>query len=81
MGDRKINSYKSYNWIVRTEEVANSPLSEGWCEFEPRFIGILHAGLYGITATVTALVRVGLRNPRGMQVRLLREHKINRVVV
>ena len=71
MGNRKINSYKSYNWIVRAEEAANSPLADGWCKFESCFIRILHAGLYGITATVTALVRVGLRNPRGMQVRLL----------
>ena len=41
-----ISSYKSYNWIVRTEEVANSPLAEGWCEFEPRFIRILNVGLW-----------------------------------
>lgn len=35
----------------------------------------LYAGLYSILATVTALVRVGFRNPRSMVVRFHRRHK------
>ena len=39
----------------------------------------LNAGLYSILVTVTALVRVGFRNPRSMVVRFHRRHKNSQV--